>query len=541
MVIRPPSSILSASVLALLVLPMSAAQAIPPRKQTVKLEMADGVALGTDVYQRKGRGPYPTILVRTPYNKNTDTGQVTYAEDGYAVVIQDVRGRYSSEGDYDAFLSDGWGEAQDGYDTIEWIAAQSWSNGKVCITGSSARGITSYLAAGAVPPHLTCVWAEIGTGDLYPTAYEGGAYRQELISGWLYGLAEGDVVPMVQENYLYSDMWSSVHMPDRYTDVSIPIFGLAGWWDPFREGGLNMFTGVNGYGTENAEDHQWLVVGPWTHGANDTTEQGEFNYPPNSVYDDEVLEAKWFDYWLKGIDNGVLDEPRVRYYLMGAQGEQEAPGNIWKTASSWPVPATPTAYFLRSDGTLATSASTGSPLSYLYDPADPVPTNGGNNLLIPAGPYDQKALESRDDVLVFTGPVLSSPLEITGAVTARLFVSSDAIDTDFTVKMTDVYPDGRSMLVLDGVLRMRSREGSDREVFMTPGTVYEVEVELGSTAMVFNSGHQIRVAISSSNAARYLAHPNVADMFDHAGAIPAHQTLYVDSSRPSSLVLPVVK
>jgi putative CocE/NonD family hydrolase len=243
---------------------------------------------------------------------------------------------------------------------------------------------------------------------------------------------------------------------------------------------------------------------------------------------------------MKGIQNGILDRPAVRYYVIGAVDEEGAAGNVWKTAESWPPPATATPFYLQGDGTLSQSTGAADSFTYLYDPEHPVPTRGGSNLLISRGPYDQQPVEHRDDVLLFTSAPLTSPLEIAGQISATLYVSAETVDTDFTVKVTDVYPDGRSMLVGDSVLRMRKREGADKEVYIQGNVVYKVDVEVGNMAYAFNTGHSIRVAISSSNSPRFKVNPNISDMFDLENGIPTDNTLYVGGSNLSYLELPVV-
>jgi putative CocE/NonD family hydrolase len=244
-------------------------------------------------------------------------------------------------------------------------------------------------------------------------------------------------------------------------------------------------------------------------------------------------------YTLNGSDD-YSSWPTVSYYVMGDVDTPRAPGNEWRYADDWPIPFTDAQWYFHGDGVLTTDLpGIDDPLPYVYDPIDPVPTIGGKNLFSPAGPYDQRPLENRSDVLVFTSPVLEQPYEATGPVTARLFVSSDCPDTDFTVKLTDVYPDGRSMFITDGILRMRNRNGQDHWEFMQSGTTYEIVVDLWSTSYIWNTGHCIRVEVSSSNYPRFLNNPNTVDRIGkNTTTVIAHNNLYVDTNHPSCIILP---
>ena len=511
------------------------------RRSTTMVTMPDGVQLATDIWLPKGRGPFPTLVKRTPYGRRQDNWESSYAEKGYAVVIQDVRGRHGSGGEYDAFLSDGWGENQDGLETVEWAAAQSWSTGSVCVTGASAPGITSYLAVGAVPDHLVCSFLEVATGDLYDIAvFQGGAFRQEMVTGWLASLGALDIIDLIEEHPTRDDYWDPVYLPDRYAEVNVPVYHRAGWWDPFLQGNLNAFHGF--ISQSSAREDQYLVIGPWTHGGRGSLTQGELTYPANSSWDVSGDRDQFLEYYLKGSGAGLGDRARVAYYLMGDVDDANAPGNVWRSVDVWPPPSTPVAWYLQPNKTLSQNRpTTSTSLTYNYDPEDPVPTTGGNNLTIPPGPYDQSDVENRPDVLVFTSAPLTTPVAIAGPVTAHLVVSSSALDTDFTVKLTDVYPDGRSMSVVDGILKMRFREGVEEEVLMDPGEIYDIDVDLWSTAIVFNKGHQIRVVVSSSNDPRFEPNPNTGeDWHQETGSLIAQQTLYLSGHSPSYITFPTV-
>ncbi|HID25652.1 MAG TPA: CocE/NonD family hydrolase [Thermoplasmata archaeon] len=240
--------------------------------------------------------------------------------------------------------------------------------------------------------------------------------------------------------------------------------------------------------------------------------------------------------------SGFDEWPAVTYYVMGDVDDSSAPGNEWRHADVWPIPAEETSFYFHENGTLNMDyPGDYDPITYTYDPTNPVPTIGGQNLMLPSGPFDQRLVENREDVVLFTTPPLTEPVEATGPVKAKLFVSSDCVDTDFTVKLTDVYPDGRSILITDGILRMRNRDGRDHWELMKPGEIYEIEVDLWSTSYIWNTGHRIRVAVSSSNYPRFLANPNTADaIYKNTTYKIAHNTLYFDNTHPSCIILPIV-
>ncbi len=509
---------------------------------TSDVVMRYGTGLATDVYTIP-RTAAPTVVIRTPYGKQGVQGAAnTFNNQGYATVAQDLRGTGASEGTFMAFLDDGWGTTQDGYDTLAWTAAQPWSSGEMCMWGASALGIVSILAAGADAPGLRCVFALVATGDLYHHALTwGGALRNELAVNWLTDLQAYEALDAVYAHPDYSDYYAPVSIQDRYANVHAAIYSMGGWYDIFSQGNLDLFAGVSAAGPADARDNQKLLMGPWSH-ASGGPKVGELTYPDNAIlpYGDDV---RWINYWLSGDGDGIEAEAPVTYYQMGDVDVASPSWNVWRTADAWPVPATPTPFYLAADGRLTSEPPRDATSStFVFDPSDPVPTVGGNNLYERSGPFDQRGVEARDDVLVFTSDVLAEPIAITGRVTARLWVSSSALDTDFTVKLTDVYPDGRSMLVLDGILRMRFRDGDDHEILMEPGQVYPIDVDLWSTAITFNTGHRIRVAVSSSNWPRFHVNPNNGEPLYTADdqTVVAQQVLYFGAARPSHLLLPLV-
>ncbi len=515
-------------------------------KTTLMVTMRDGIRLATDVYLSETPGKWPTILIRSPYGKNVDPdeeaifGFLTLL--GYAVVTQDTRGRFASEGIDSLFLDDGWGAKQDGYDTVEWVAAQSWSNGKVGTFGASALGITQYMLAGSAPPHLVCQFVAVGATDMYAqAAYPGGVFLKNLVEKWLISQDNPHLLPFVVGRPRYDAIWQRLDLKTRWPVVNVPMYHWGGWYDIFLQGTIEAFTGAQHLGGEVARGRQKLVIGPWTHGGWRETRQGELDYPANSKLNDLEEVFRWLDYWLLGKDNGVMSEPAVKYYLMGAI-EEGAPGNDWRTAEDWPPAAQATPFYFHAGGGLQPSrpAAASSFASYVYDPRQTVPTVGGKNLSMPAGPFDQRATEARADVLVFTSPVLAEPLEVVGALKVKLWFSSSARDTDFMAKLTDVYPDGRSMLVADGAVRARHRLSTSREDLLSPGSIYECEIDLWSTAMLFNRGHRLRVAVSSSNDPRFDPNPNSGNPFRVGqDTVVATNKIYLDAAQPSHLVLPV--
>jgi len=511
-------------------------------KQTMVL-MRDGVKLATDAYVQKRTQPHGAILIRTPYNK---LGLVmlgmNWAQSGWPTVAQDMRGRFASDGIDTVFRN----EHTDGSDTLNWIASQAWSNGKVATFGGSALGITQYLTAGANPPQLACQYIQVATPNMHKHAmYPGGEFRKNMVEEWLKGQDSDDILPELwaHENYTM-DYWTNVSLDDNWQDVNVPAIHIGGWYDIFTQGTIDGFLGYQHQGGPGALGKSKLIIGPWTHGGAGTIKQGELTYPTNSV--DNFSQALFWQMVDEYTMNGPTDFdswPAVTYYVMGDVDDANASGNEWRNATDWPLPCTERAWYLQVNGSLQTTVPVDThQFTYPYDPTNPVPTRGGGNLLIAAGPYDQRSVENRSDVLIFTSPMLEQPYEATGAIKARLYVSSDCPDTDFTVKLTDVYPDGRSMLITDGILRMRNRNGTDHWELMEPGTVYQVDIDLWSTSYIWNTGHQIRVDISSSNYPRCLNNPNTADgMCKNTTYASAQNTVYVDSVRSSCLLLPEIQ
>lgn len=509
-------------------------------KQPFMVPMRDGVKLATDVHLPEGEGPWPVVLTRTPYNKNVAPEvAMGLTKKGYAVVAQDMRGRFASEGDdFLVFSHDGWGEHQDGYDTVEWIAEQKWCNGKVGTAGGSACGIVQNMMAPSRPPHLVCQWVLVACSSMYHQAmYQGGAFHKNMVEGWLEQTRlNPENLKIVRAHPEFDKLWQQVDAELAASRVNVPAMFIGGWYDIFSQGTINSFVTVQNNGDEGAKGKCKLVMGPFGHGF-----FTDLTYPNNQT-PKAADHWNWFEAWLKNDGKGAEKIPTVHYYVMGDPTDSNAPGNEWRTADTWPIPAKLTPFYFHADGTLDTTASKEEKASrsYEYDPKNPVPTVGGANLLIPLGPKDQRKEESRPDVLLFTSDVLKEPIEVTGRIKTILWASSSAPDTDYTAELTDVYPDGRSMLVLDGILRARYRNGFEKSELMKPGEIYKFEVDLWSTSIVFNRGHRIRVAISSSNSPRFEPNPNTGEHSGHSEKTAvATNTIYFDAAHTSHILLPL--
>lgn len=519
-----------------------------PSSQTVQgvkqlelmVPMRDGVKLATGIYLPEGNGRWSAVLIRTPYGKNTQaTSNALWTARGFVLVVQDCRGKFKSEGEYRPFVDDG----TDGYDTVEWIAKQAWSNGKVGMFGASAMGITGNLAAMMDPPHLVANFVMVARSSIYSqSAFMGGAYRKELNDRWLRSQNAESVITETLKHNVYDGFYDSNEMSKHWHTIRIPVYNWGGWYDIFNQGNIDNFVGLQQTGGGLAAGNQKLIMGPWGHGQID-----EVKYPENAggVFGKSSVETamRWFDYWLQGKDDGIMDEPPVRYYVMGDVTDPKAPGNEWRTAWAWPVPARTTSYFLTTGGALNEKlpGEQESTDGYTYDPKNPVPTVGGGNLFTKKGPMDQRAIGDRKDVLKFQTPVLAAPVEVTGRVTVEVWAESDAPDTDYMAKLVDVYPDGSERLVLDSAARARFREGPDHEVFMKKGEVYRFSIDMWSTSIIFNKGHRIAVHITSSNDPRFDPNPNTGKpLRADSETRVAKNTIHHDRAHPSRVLLPVV-
>ncbi len=563
--------------------------------------MRDGVVLRADVFRPAAPGKYPVILQRTPYNKNlTTVGLLMFdviraAGEGYAVVIQDSRGRYSSEGEFYTFRDD----ILDGYDTVEWCAAQSWSDGNVGMYGASYVGATQWLAAIAQPPHLKALFPLITASDYHEGwTYQGGAFALGFNESWtmtflapdtfqrlmkkkptlgeqlgnlLQGVDDmchwfrqtplnkfplfGEAAPYFYDWLAHPDddeYWAQWNIEARHQMVRAPACNVGGWYDIFLGGTIRNYVGMRARGaTPEAREGQKLILGPWFHTLPLNNVVGEVNYGLSTTslaMDLDGLHLKWFDYWLKGKKNDFLEEPAVRIFTMGE--------NRWRTEDEWPLARTRyTKYYLhsggkanslRGDGWLSPEPPRSEPADvYVADPRHPVSTRGGGlccwPAAVPGGAFDQRQIEERSDVLVYTTPVLEHDLEVTGPITVTLYAATTATDTDFTGKLVDVHPDGYARNLTDGIIRGRYRDSRQKGTLLNPGAVYEYSIDLWATSNVFKAGHRLRLEIASSNFPRFDRNPQTGESSAEATRFePALQRVFHDEGRPSHVMLPVI-
>ncbi len=540
-------------------------------EEEVPIPMRDGTTLRANVARPTPEGRYPVILMRTPYGKpGRDNGDMKrYAEAGYVMIAQDCRGTGSSEGTWDPFAYD----VHDGLDTQGWIGAQPWCNGSIGTAGGSYVGWTQWASAPGASPTLKCAVPVVPFGEVFPDlAYYGGAFQLALLMGW--GTAVGGVnltpeqlqaaflhlplqsfgdqfekpIPYLNDwikHSTYDDYWKQRGIDDRYEEVRIPVLNIGGWYDIFSKPVIDLVDNVR----EQSEDrlvrrNQYVIVGPWAHGVGGQN-CGDLDFGPEAKRDIGELQFQWFEYWLQGKETGVEDWPAYQLFIMGE--------NRWRGENEWPLERTHyTPLYLHSAGKANGSKGDGtlsldqpgeeSADTFTYDPANPVPTVGGNNLVgAKAGPYDQSEVERRDDMLVYTGAVLDEDLEVTGPVTMVLYAASTAPDTDFTAKLVDVHPDGRAFNLCDGILRARYRKGPEAAEALTPGAVEKYEIDLWVTSNLFKAGHQVRVEISSSNFPRFDRNPNSGLPFGTDTELhPATQTVYHTAQHPSHILLPVI-
>ncbi|MCU0632975.1 MAG: CocE/NonD family hydrolase [Methanolinea sp.] len=520
-------------------------------ERDVMAEMRDGTMLVADVYRpASGEGPWPVLLIRQPYHKaHAETFSYAhpswYASHGYIVVSQDTRGRWASGGDFSPFRH----EAEDGYDTVEWAAALPGSSGEVGMYGFSYGGLAQLMAASLGPSHLSCICPGFCTPQLYEGwAYNGGAFalafnltwamylatdtaRRKGLSGYEATLWKSiqsmhdwwqwlpmESFPLLRAHELapyffewidhpsYDAYWQRWSIERLYSRITVPALHIGGWYDIFRDGDLLLFEGLtNQAGSKKARSNQRLMMGPWNHSPwTQILGSCDLGSAASNRVDD--LQLRWFDFWLKGIENSIVDEPRVSYYLLGE--------NAWREDSQWPPKkAQPVSLFLHSQGRANSLSGDGSltpeipgeetPDVYVYDPRSPIPSLGGQSCCItgvsPMGPADQRQAESINQVLVYTAAPRENPFCITGQVVVELFVATDVPDTDFCVKLVDVFPDGRAINLTSGILRAKYRDSLENPTLMSPGTVYGLRINGGSTAALIRKGHLIRLEVTSSN------------------------------------------
>ena len=524
-------------------------------EQHVMIPMRDGKKLSAYLYFPEGTGPWPVLLEQRYADLRADRtrqGLADLASNGYVVAAENFRRSHLSEGIWDGYRSLAWGERQDGYDTVEWLAAQSWSTGKVGTFGSSQGGYAQNFLAVTEPPHLVAQYM-IDTGlSLFHEGYRiGGATKPNRFKT----MARVCRVPEENDRWLrdtfehptYDEYWEQEDCTRHFAEMNVPNFTIGSWHDYMSVGSIQSFIGRQHKGGPNSRGRQQLLLGPWLHGRYNktSTKVGELEYPANSTFDVMEHMVRWFDHHLKDAKNGVDEEPVVRYYVMGAVGEPDAPGNEWRTAGDWPVPVTETSYYLTAaregEGGLALQAPGAGRASTTYrsDPGHPAP--------IPTrafpGARDARGYEEHAETQTFTTEPLAEPVEWTRKVRVELHVSTNVKDTDYIVRLTDVYPDGRSILIMDSVRRARFREGFEREVFMEPGKVYKIAFDIGSLSQIFNQGHRIRITVGSTGAEFYEPNPNTGGPMTiepPAEMLIAENTIHHTAAHPSRVIAPVV-
>lgn len=513
--------------------------------------MRDGIKLGTDIYRPFWNNPIlkaPVLVQRTPYERDWDDTYLTLICDvmGYALMVQNLRGYGDSEGEPMVFWTDGWGDLQDGYDAIEWVASRNWCDGKVGMIGASAHGMTQYYAAGALPPHLVCCAPMVAAPNLYrDCGFTGGEFRKALVETWLQGVGTPWLIDSVCNHPNYDSKWIVVDLCQKYNVANYPMYHIDGWYDMYTDGVLEAFSEL-----QKNFHNQKLFIGPWGHGSWGTREQGDLVYPPNAEVDELSfinMLLDWYDYWIQE-GGGPVPAPKVKFYLMGdCDTEDTTNWNHWVEADTWPLPQVEYKnYYLRESHLLDTIAPAISAIdTFAYDPANPCTTYGGREyigLTHGYGPIDQRPIENRSDVLVFSTPPFGQPLTVIGKLKFVLYAASDRYDTDWTIRVADVYPDGRSILVTDNILMARHRYGFDREDSLIPNVLDTFNIDLWSTAQVFNAGHRLRVIIASSNYPRFEKNPNTGAPFqrDDPNFLVAIQKVYRTPIYASYLELPVL-
>jgi putative CocE/NonD family hydrolase len=573
--------------------------------KNVQIPMRDGVQLCADVYSDPAadtsRAARPTVLLRAPYDKQmvvTTSEVVRYLAAGYVVVAQDTRGRFASEGEFRPFSD----ERADGEDTLRWIAEQEFSDGTVAMAGSSYFGATQWLAAAGDSPALKAMAPNITSSSFYEGwTYQGGAFELGFILCWTLGvlalggvgrsIAAGDCDPRVfgelvaeldSIEHAYrrtpltdvgvleglapyyrewlahptdDDFWRSNAPRERYEAIEVPTLNIGGWYDCFLGGTLANYIGLKKAGGSELARSPRLVIGPWSHGMSlGEFPTGSFGLLANSMVADLTgRQIRFFDRHVRGIDNGLDQQLPVSIFVMGA--------NVWRDEADWPLPDTEfTSFYLHSDGGANTASGDGR-LSVdppeeeradvlRYDPRDPVPTVGGQTFLpgfvlaANAGPRDRSQIEDRTDVLCFTTAVLTADTEVTGPVSLVLFVESDVVDTDFTGALVDVHPDGRAVILTEGILRARYRSSVQQAELMVAGQTYELSIDLWATSNVFKAGHRVRLEVSGGSFPRFDRNPNngtvIADAIESEYLVATSRIRH-DRRHPSRLVLPLIQ
>ncbi|MDZ4859712.1 MAG: CocE/NonD family hydrolase [Candidatus Hydrogenedentes bacterium] len=518
----------------------------PPAAVVIDVPMRDGVLLKTDVYTPSSGGPaFPVMFIRSPYPRTAmKTEAISFAENGVAAVVQDVRGTGASGGTFTGFLDDGWAGNTDGADTVTWIAEQPWCNGKIGSSGASAGANTQALMAPATDK-LSCQYLEVGAHNFYlDVAFPGGVWRPEQTDKWfaMFGEKGESARQTLRSHPTYDAFWANLNADAQASKITAPGMHVGGWFDIFKEGTIRAFTARQYNGGAGAKGNQRMIIKPGGHG--EYKSDLPFKFPEN-IFDVKISRerARFLAHWLTGEENGIDNEPPITYYVIGDDQDSGAPGMEWRTANRWPpFPPREKALYLYGEELTEVLPETVVGREFVFDPASRMPTVGGTNLTIPFGPYDQRELLTRKDLLLFTGPVLAEPVETTGRVRVVLHVSSDAPDTDFTAKLMDVYPNGdeRHILVLESIQRVKLREGFDKVAPpLTRDAVVPIEIDLGHISWVFNRGHRMALLISSSNYPHFEVNPNTGEDFPHTELRTAVNAVHTSAQRPSALYIPI--
>lgn len=534
----------------------------------VKVPMRDGVRLSANIYRPDAPGKFPVLLMRSPYG-NEGAGDLKanfFARHGYVVVLQDTRGTQESEGIFDAMQS----EAPDGYDTQQWVGAQTWCNGKIGTFGGSYVGFTQWIPAPLQSPYLVTMIPVVAFSDLHDMLYQNGAFQVGFVQ-WSSEMSHPYSVPydsigkridLIRMNLPLIDQdkmlgwkisflrdwllhpehdrfWDRTSISDGYSKIKASVYNIGGWYDVFLKESLNNYIKMTGPSIDpEIRKKQKIMIGPWVHDKG-KRKVGELDFGESAELIESELMLRWFDNQLKGIDNGAMEEPPVKIFVMGE--------NRWRFENEWPLARTDyQKYYFHSQGranTLSGDGSMDTKLSknltsdkYIYDPNNPVRTIGS------MGPFDQRKVEICEDVLVYTTHPLREDLEITGPVNAIVYASSSARNTDFTAKLVDVYPDGKAIRICEGIQRADHRNPSLPPSNIEPGKIYEYTIDLWATSNVFKKGHQIRVEISSSNFPRFDRNLNTGNYFaTDTTILKAEQIIYHAADYPSCIVLPVIR
>jgi len=544
--------------------------------ENVVAPMRDGVLLAADVYRPDAPGKFPVIITRTPYDKRNPEHQYEFAGrmfamQGYVFVVQDVRGKFGSGGDYYPYMT----EAEDGHDTFEWAGKQEWSDGAVGTYGFSYWGSTQWLPAPYHSEHLRAMVPIVTCHNIYERWIYYGMFRWNDVLFWHYGntcrthrelegididkavrhlpLIEADKALGVElpalnhwiEHPTPDKYWDQVRVDDKVEQIMAPALIIDGWYDYYLDLAFDDFNRMRTRGGSEEARMSQIIVGPWTHEAN--SEFDDVDFGPEAAFMDQIKTlVRWYDRWLKGEQNGITEEGPIRIFVMGR--------NEWRTEKEWPLARTNyEKFYLHSAGRANTASGDGGlsadppavepPDHFVYDPADPAPSVGGTSIYgsAEAGPKDQREVEKRGDVLVYTTATLEENVEVTGPVRLMLYASSSAKDTDFSAKLVDVYPDGKAINLQVGMIRARYRESFTEPSFLERGQTYEFDIKVGSTSNVFKKGHRIRLEVSSSYFPEFGRNLNTgADIGMTSEMVKADQTIHHDTERPSHLLLPII-